>query len=84
MLESIFKEFNDNQRTWTKNGEVFLLQLLDKVIAVQVAVYYISTSRAAEDVEQLIFEVLDYVTTCSNCLEAGKDKKQPLRTVIRS
>ena len=78
MLKSLLKEFNDNQRTWIKNGEVFMLQLLDKTIAVPVAVYYISTSSSAEDVEQHIFEVLDYVTAYSNCLEAAKDKRQPL------
>ena len=79
MLKSLLKEFNDNQRTWIKNGEVFMLQLLDKTIAVPVAVYYISTSSSAEDVEQRVFEVLDYVTACSNCLEAAKDKRKPLR-----
>ena len=77
MLKILLKEFNDNQRTWIKNGEVFMLQLLDKTIAVPVAVYYISTSSSAEDVEQLVFEVLDYVTACINCLEAAEDKIQP-------
>ena len=39
--------------------------------------HFISTS--AEDVEQHVFDVLDYVTACINCLEVAKDKRQPLR-----
>ena len=74
-MQKELKEFNDNQRNWIKNGEVFMLQLLDKTIGVPIAVYYLSQSSDAADVEKRVFPVLHYTTSCSNCLKAAKDTK---------
>ena len=72
MLKNLLKEFSDSQRNWVKNGEV-----LDKTIAVPIAVYYLSQSSDAAHVGKRVFEVLHYTTTCSNCLKAAKDTKHP-------
>ena len=50
MLKDLIKDFKENNRAWVKNGEVFLIQLLDCFVAVPSAVYYLSEAGKWNDV----------------------------------
>ena len=66
------KIFAEGHLNWVKQGEAFMLQLLDKCIAVPVAVYYLTKASSHLDVQGRVLEVLKYASVCSNCLQIAK------------
>ena len=50
MLKDLIRDFKTKNCAWIKEGEVFVLQLLDYFVAIPVAVYYLSEAEQWEDV----------------------------------
>ena len=51
-----------------KGTEVFIIQLLDIVVAVPVTVFHLEKTGDSEDAQKRVEEVLIYINSCSNCL----------------
>ena len=55
----------DGRYRWVKQGEVFLLHLLDDKIAFPIAIYHLDKSGDHINVENRVKEVLTYASACS-------------------
>ena len=53
--------------SWVKQGEVFLLHLLDDTIAFPIANYHLDKLSDHIDVENSVKEILMYASACSAC-----------------
>ena len=60
-----------------KQKWLFILTLLDKVVAFPVALYHLEKSGDHNDIEARVFKVLLYVASCSECLRASKLSNLP-------
>ena len=69
MLSDLIKHFKENRYVWIKQGEVFMMQLLDKMVDVPIAVYYLLQSNSHEDIAERSKQVLIYASSCSCCLQ---------------
>ena len=58
MLENLIKMFKDGRYSWVRQGEVFLLHLLDDMVAFPIAIYHLDKSGDRIDVENRVKEVL--------------------------
>ena len=58
MLQTLIAEFKEENRKWVKQGEVFLLQLMDHLIAIPVGIHFLDKSGTHEHIEQRVKEVL--------------------------
>ena len=72
MLQKLIHDFERNERSWIKSGEVFSIQLLDYFVAVPVAVFYLSQSSQWDDVLPRLKTVLMYLSSCNECLRLAK------------
>ena len=72
MLENLIQMFKDGHLSWIKQGEVFLLHLLDDMVAFPIAIYHLEKSGDYNDVKSRVTEVLKYVSACTACLESAK------------
>ena len=81
MLQTLIAEFKEENRKWVEQGEVFLLQLMDHLIAIPVGIYLLDKSGTHEDIEQRVKEVLLYVTACGTCLHQCKVTGNPSRCI---
>ena len=77
MLQNLINEFKEGTRHWVKQGEVFMLQLLDQLIAIPIAIYLLEKSGTHIDIDLRLKEVLLYVTSCGTCLHQCKATGQP-------
>ena len=69
-MEKVLKEqFENGERHWAMNAEVFVLQMLTEPTGIAVAVYYINKTGTEEDVKERFDEVLLYTQCCNHCLE---------------
>ena len=73
MLENLIQMFKDGHLSWIKQGEVFLLHLLDDMVAFPIAIYHLEKSGDYNDVKSRVTEVLKYVSACTACLESEKE-----------
>ena len=60
MLQNVIKSFKEGTHKWVKQGELFILGILDKVAAFPVALYHLDKSGDHSDVERLALEILLY------------------------
>lgn len=72
MLENLIQMFKDGHLSWIKQGEVFLLHLLDDMVAFPIAIYHLEKSGDYNDVKSRVTEVLKYASACTACLESAK------------
>ena len=77
MLENLIKMFKDGCYSWVKQREVFLLHLLDDMIAFPITIYHLDKSGDHTGVENRVKEVLTYMyaSACSMCLDSAKRNK---------
>ena len=75
MLENVIKMFKDGRHSWVEQEEVFLLHLLDDMVAFPIAIYHLDKSGDHIDVENRVKEVLTYASACSTCLDSAKRNK---------
>ena len=75
MLKNLMKMFKDGRYSWVKQGEVFLLHLLDDMVAFPIAIYHLDKSGDHIDVEKRVKEVLTYASACCTCLDSAKRNK---------
>lgn len=68
MLKTLINDFKTGERTWVKETEVFMIQLLDSLVAVPFAAYHVEKTGEWEEVRERVKEVLLYVNSCSRCL----------------
>ena len=54
LLQQLIADFDSGKRKWIKQGEVFMIQLLDSVVAVPIGVFYLQSSGDHKDVEERI------------------------------
>ena len=77
-LNDLIKHFKESRYGWIKQGEVFMIQLLDKMVAIPVAIYYLLQSSSHEDIAKRFKEVLIYASSCSCCIqEAMQSQRTP-------
>ena len=77
MLQTMILDFAEKRRSWIKQAEVYMLQFLDIVVAVPIAVFYLTQDGTSDDVRQRTALVLKYVSSCNNCLSMSKETGQP-------
>ena len=77
MLQTMILDFAEKRRSWIKQAEVYMLQFLDIVVAVPIAVFYLTQDGTSDDVKQRTALVLKYVSSCNNCLSMSKETGQP-------
>ena len=58
------------KHAWVKQAEVFMLQLLDKMVAIPIAVYYLTKSCGFQEVQERFNEVYRYATR--DCFKSKK------------
>eukprot|EP00795_Rhopilema_esculentum_P007960 gene7960-13856_t len=68
MLKTLINYFKTGDRTWVKETEVFMIQLLDSLVAVPVAAYHFEKTGEWEGVRERVKEALLYVNSCTRCL----------------
>ena len=76
-LQTMILDFAEKRRSWIKQGEVYMLQFLDIVVAIPIAVFYLTQDGTSDDVKQRTALVLKYVSSCNNCLSMSKETGQP-------
>ena len=59
------EQFENGERHWAMNVEIFVLQMLTEPIGIAVAVYYINKTGTEEDVKERFDEVLLYTQCCN-------------------
>ena len=73
LLQYFINSFKAETITWVKQGEVFMVQLLDVIIAVPFAVFYLSKPSNSEEVETRVRTALLYLSVCTECLKTAKE-----------
>ena len=70
--------FKDGSFKWVKQGEVFLLHLLDDMVAFPIAIYHLEKSGDYRDVKSRVEEVLTYASACTACFDMAKSWLPPV------
>ena len=68
ILQDLIRFLKDVRKCWVKQKEIFILTLLNKVVAFPFESYHLKKSGDHNDIEAHVFEVLLYVVSCSECL----------------
>ena len=71
LQKELIAQFQNETHIWVKQAEVHLLQLLDVLVAVPIAVFYLDQSGSWEDVKTRVDEVLLYLNVCGRCLKVA-------------
>ena len=74
MLQNLIRFLEDGRKFWVKQGELFMITLQEKVVALPVALYHLEKSGNHNDIDTRVSEVLLHAASCSVCLSANDMK----------
>ena len=67
-LQNLLSELKTSTRLWVEQGEAYLLQLLDQLVAILMGIYPLGRSGSYNEIEKGKKSILLYVISCHTCL----------------
>ena len=61
MLQNLIRFLKNDRKCWVRQGELFGLTILDRLVSFLIALYHLEKSGDRTDIEGRVFEVLLYV-----------------------